>query len=135
MAMAAGEPPALPIHELLKARMIPVFETLKMSSSPGWPEVWWSWFPDNGQYAWAKVKIRNGATYLRKFRLRLDGPDIDSGRVLPLWTNQYFDLLPNETAECSVELRTAAGDERVRLALVGEKLQRSESKNYPIPER
>ncbi len=132
MAMAAGEPPALPIHELLKARTTPVFETLKMSSSPEWPEVSWSWLPDNGQYARAKVKIRNGTTYLRKFRLRLDGPDIDSGRVLPLWSNQYFDLLPSETAECTVEIRKTDNRPLGKTVLLAEKLQQSETKSYPI---
>ncbi len=135
LALASGESPSLPVAELLKARTTPVFETLKNSSAVSWPEVSWVWLPDEGAFPKAKVTIRNGPGYLRKFRLRLDGPDIDSGRVLPLWTNQYFDLLPGEGAECAVVIRTSDSGPVANMSLVGERLQGDSSRNYPVPAR
>jgi hypothetical protein len=133
LALASGDSPSLPIAESLKMRTTPVFETLKNRSATTWPEVSWTWLPDEGSFARAKVTIRNASGYLRRFRLRLDGPDIESGYVLPLWSNQYFDLLPGETAECSVEMRTAEKRPVSAMVLVGERLQAAESRTYPVP--
>lgn len=133
LALASKEDPALPIAELLKARTTPLFESLKNTSKPAWPELSVSWLQTEGESLRARVRVQNGRDYVRKLRLRFDGPDFAGGRVLALWSNQYFDLLPNETGECTVEIRKADQQPLQKTMLVAETLQGSDSKSYPVP--
>jgi len=133
LALASKEDPSLSIADLLKARSTPLFESLKNISKPAWPQVSLSWQKTTDKIPRALVHIQNGSSYLRKFRLRLDGPDFNSGRALPLWSDQYFDLLPNETVECTVEIRMADSHPLGKTEIVAEFLQGSDSKRYPVP--
>src|SRR5262249_6926769 len=95
LAFAAEEEPVASLDDILKTRSTPLFEQLKGLSKPEWPEVSWAWTKVDGSTLAGRVRIHNGGAYLRRLRLRLDGPDFEKGDVLPLWSNQYFDLLPN----------------------------------------
>ena len=133
LALASKEDPSLSIADLLKARSTPLFESLKNISKPAWPQVSLSWQKTTDKIPRALVHIQNGSSYLRKLRLRLDGPDFNSGKALPLWSDQYFDLLPNETIECTVEIRMAEKGHLGKAEIVAEILQGSDSKRYPVP--
>ena len=53
-----------------------------------------------------------------------------NGDVLELWTNQFFDLLPGEIADCDVEVRTRDGAFSGPLTLIGELNGRTEMEHY-----
>lgn len=133
LVLASKEDPSLPIADLLKTRSTPLFESLKNESKPEWPQVSLSWQKTTDKIPRALVHIQNGSSYLRRLRLRLDGPDFNSGKALPLWSNQYFDLLPNETVECTVEIRMAEKRPLGKAEIVAELLQGSVLKRYELP--
>jgi hypothetical protein len=135
LALAAEEEPVASLDDILnnKTRSTPLFEQLKGLSKPEWPEVAWSWTKVDGSTLVGRARIHNGGAYLRRLRLRLDGPDFENGDVLPLWSNQYFDLLPNETAECEVEIRKKDQRNLKSTRILAELLQRSDAKSYPVP--
>jgi hypothetical protein len=133
LTLASKENPSLPLADLLKARSTPLFESLKNIPKPTWPQVSLSWQKTSDNIPRALVHIQNGSAYLRGLRLRLDGPDFNSGKALPLWSNQYFDLLPNETVECTLEIRMAEKRPMGKAEIIAELLQGSDSKRYPVP--
>jgi hypothetical protein len=132
LALASGEEPSTALGDLVKARSTPLFETLKNSPSAPWPDVSLSWERSDGKGVRARIHIRNGAEYLYGLRLRFDGPDFRDGKALPLWSDQYFDLIPGEELNATVELFTADGSPLRDISLLAETLYRSESKVYPI---
>jgi hypothetical protein len=71
---------------------------------------------------------------MRGLRVRVDGADFSSGKALPLWSNQYFDLLPNEIVECTIEIIMEDNHQLDDFELKAEILQGSGSKNYSVPQ-
>jgi len=56
----------------------------------------------------ARIQIQSRTTYVRGLRLNFGGPDFREDSILPLWSDQFFDLLPGEQADCSVEFFQAS---------------------------
>jgi hypothetical protein len=71
--------------------------------------------------------------YVRGLRLRFEGPDFREGNALALWSNQFFDLLPGEEADCTVEIITASDSPWRNVTLEAETLYGSGTKSYVIP--
>ena len=134
LALTANEEPTLSIEDLLNTRKKPLFESLKNTQTKEWPEITLKWIKSDDNIPRAQVTIQNGANFMRGLRVRLDGPDFASGKALPLWSNQYFDLLPNETVECTIEIRMKDNYQLGNIELKAEILQGSESKNYSVPQ-
>ncbi len=134
LALASEEDLPVPLKELLESRATPLYETLKDAPRPGWPNVSLSWTREGEGHIQARIRIQNDSPhFFRGFRLRFEGPDFHSGRALPLWSNQYFDLLPGEEIQCSVELITADRRALQGISLVGEAIYGPENKTYSIP--
>ena len=132
LALASKEEPPVSIADLLNARSTPLFETLKNASGSDFPDVTLKWERTDSKNPRAKIHIKNGKNYLRQFRLRFDGPDFASGKAIPIWSNQYFDLLPGEEADCNVEIRKADRNSLGQVVMIGEILQKSDLKKYPV---
>jgi len=128
LALASGQDPATPLFELVESRAKPLYETLKSIPPPGWPLIDVSWDAGNS----AHVRVQNGPAYVLGLRLRLDGPDITSGQALPVWDNQFFDLLPGEVATADVSLVTAGQQRLGALTLVVEKVGPEETQRYEL---
>lgn len=128
LALASGEDPAAPLSELLESRARPLYETLKALAPGDWPQVTVAWKNQTS----AHVQIRNGSGFIPGLRLRLDSPDIVSGRVLPLWDNQFFDLLPGETAEAGFSLIANGPQPTGSLVLVAERVGSEASRRYEL---
>ncbi|MCX6620830.1 MAG: hypothetical protein NTY38_07075, partial [Acidobacteria bacterium] len=129
LALASGAEPALPIDDLIEDRAKPIYETLIRAREPALPEVTVSWLSPKR----ARVRMRNGATYLFGLRLRLDGPDIRAGNALQLWNHQFFDLLPGERRECAVEIVTRGSASLGELSLIAEVMSGGTTRQYPVP--
>jgi len=132
LALAANQEPLVPIGQLLEGRATPLFETLKNAPWTAWPEVSLSWGQSGGGVSRARIRIRNGPHYVSGFRLRLEGPDFQSGRALALWSDQYSDLLPGQESELAVELHNAGGKRLAMLQLEAEARNTRETKTYQI---
>jgi hypothetical protein len=132
LALASGEAPTVSLNDLLETRETPLYETLKNAPQRGWPSVLVSWERSREGRPEARVEIRNGSTYLRGLRLRLDGPHLRDGEALALWSDQYFDLLPGEKTTCKVELVTADHKPIESISLEAETIYGTESKSYEI---
>jgi hypothetical protein len=132
LSLASGEDPSATPSDCAEARARPLFETLKNMSRPQWPEVTMSWtrLPDG--YLGARIHIHNGPQYVRGLRLRFDGPDFRGGNALALWTDQFFDLLPSEQLDCTVQFVTSAGPLH-SVTLEAEQLYSTDSRSYSVP--
>jgi beta-mannosidase len=133
LALASGEDLAAPMAQLVKTRATPIFETLRDLPEGTWPCLSLSWVEISNKSAKAQIQIKNGPTYLRGLRLRFEGPDFTDGSVLPLWSNQFFDLLPSEEVKCSVELITRSHGPLRVFSIVGETLKSPRTKAYEVP--
>lgn len=132
LALAAGEDLTVPMKELMESRAAPLFETLRSLPQGAWPEVSLAWVENSTQSTKARVHIKNGATYLRGLRLRFDGPDFTDGSVLPLWADQFFDLLPLEEANCEVEFRAKHAQPLGKFSIIAETFHNSSSMCYEV---
>ena len=132
LALASGAEPAARLGDLVQARLTPLYETLKNHPAAPWPDVSLSWERSDGKGVRARIHIRNGAEYLYGLRLRFDGPDFRDGKALPLWSDQYFDLIPGDELNATVEIFTVDGRPLRDVSLVAETLYGKESKGYPI---
>ena len=128
LALASGEDPAAPLSELVESRAKPLYETLKELPQPAWPEITVSWKNQSAGH----VRIQNGAGYTLGLRLRLDGSAIASGRSLPLWSNQFFDLLPNELSGADFSILSSGKQPIEPLRLVVERATSEVTKRYEI---
>lgn len=130
LSLAAGEQPSTNLESLIESRTTPLYETLKAVAPTGWPRVTASWTGEKDGVFKAHIRIQNGSSYLFGFRLRLGGPDFRDGRALAIWSEQYFDLLPNQSAESEAEVRT--GDRRPlqAVSVIGESVVSPDVKIY-----
>ncbi len=133
LALASGEDPPSRLDDVVQARATPLYETLKDTPRTPWPGVTLVWARAAGDRMKAQLHIKNGPKYLYGLRVRFDGPDFREGNVLPLWSNQYFDLLPGEEVDAWVEIITANGSRLRNVSLEAETFYGTESKSYPIP--
>jgi hypothetical protein len=132
LTLASGEDPSAAPSESLEARATPLFESLKNTPLPGWPEVSLSWIRLPEGHLGARIHIHNGPQYVRGLRLKFEGPDFQDGSALALWSDQFFDMLPGEETDCVVEFVTSAGRLHT-VTLAAETLNGTESKSYPVP--
>lgn len=76
---------------------------------------------ESGRAEWTgTVREPDGADYTLGLRLRLDGPPIESGQSLSLWSNQFFDLLPGELTNADFTILTSGQQPIGPLRLVAE---------------
>jgi beta-mannosidase len=136
LALASGKDLAAPMAELLRTRVTPIFETLRKLPTGTWPDVSLFWLEIGKTSAKAQIHIKNGPFYQRGLRLRFEGRDFAEGSVLPLWSDQFFDLLPNEEIKCSVELIARRGRSvhaMHKFSIVAEILHSPQTKAYAVP--
>jgi beta-mannosidase len=133
LALASGEDPPARMADLVDSRATPVFETLKNLPPAPWPKVTLSWVRSAKDRPAARIHIRNGPAYFRGLRLRFEGRDFRDGSVLGLWSNQFFDLLPNEETDTDVGLVTKGNGPLHDLSLEAETLYGTVSKTYSVP--
>jgi len=133
LALAAGREPAISLEAMVESRIKPLFETLLDHPAKAWPRVNVTTAP--GSWNHAHLEIVNGPEYIQAFRVQLQGPEVDNGNLLALWSNQFFDLLPGEKAECDVEMIMREGVPPRPLRLIGESINRTETIEYPFAER
>ena len=98
-----------------------------------WPEVAVSWTKGEETRQVAHIHIQNGASYLRGFRLRFKNADIGDDNLLPLWSDQFFDLLPGEVREATVEIFTADKRPLSSVSLEAEAINRNDTRDYAVP--
>jgi hypothetical protein len=132
LALASGEDPQVRIADLVDSRATPVFEMLKNLPPAPWPKVTLSWVESAKELPAARIHIKNGSAYFRGLRLRFDGRDFRDGSVLSLWSNQFFDLLPDEETDVDVELITKGKGPLHDASLEAETLYGTASKSYSI---
>jgi hypothetical protein len=135
LALASGEDPHTSIADLVDSRATPVFESLKHLPPTAWPKVTLSWVRSAEEWPAARIHISNGPGCFRGLRLRFDGRDFRDGSVLPLWSNQFFDLLPGEEADVDVEFVAKGKGPLQDISLEAETLYGTASKIYSIPPR
>jgi beta-mannosidase len=120
LALASSEKTEPDLMKLIESRRTPLYETLLELPPDSMPNITASWTRvSTGQMA-GHIRIENGDRFTFGLRLRLDGHDQQTGRLLSLWSNQYFDLFPHETAECDLTLFTQDSKEFVPFELVAE---------------
>jgi uncharacterized membrane protein len=102
LALASGEDPPVSIDSLIEERVRPLFEPL-LRSDPAPPksvQVTWSHRADGAVVG--HVRIENGDQFSYGLRVRLTGPNENTDHSLALWGEQFFDLLPHESAQTDV---------------------------------
>ncbi|MGH9613753.1 MAG: glutamine amidotransferase, partial [Bryobacteraceae bacterium] len=130
LSLAAGEQPSTNLENMIESRATPLYETLKAMRPAAWPRVTATWTNKEAGIYKARIHIQNGGSYLFGFRLRLDGPDFQDGRALAIWSEQYFDLLPNQSTESEVEVRTSDRRLLQSVSVIGERTASPEVKIY-----
>ena len=133
LALAAGETPPYSLNQMIEARAMPIFEELKQAPVSNWPTVdlHWEGREANGVIK-ARVRIKNGDSFVAAFRLRADGTGIREGTLLPLWSDQFFDLLPGESTQCEIEFRIRNETALGQLILIGDSLTHKGQTTYVV---
>jgi hypothetical protein len=113
IATVIGETPANPYKELLEARSKPLFETLKDQPTATLQAAKAVHATISGGSASGSLTLSNGPRYARLVRVRAEWsvPDAHAPHIA-LYGDNYFDLMPGETREISLEFRlsSAAAD-------------------------
>jgi hypothetical protein len=86
-----------------------------------------AWTLDDDGHPIGHVRIENGNEFTLRLRVRLTGSDVQSGRILQLWSDQYFDLLPDQVVEPTVTLLKPDTLPAAPLAITIEALSGNES--------
>jgi hypothetical protein len=110
IAAAVGESPAAPCDEILEARCKPLFETLQDQPATVLrlpPAVQ---LTASGGRARGSFGLSNGTGYARLVHVRAvwNAPEAQAP-YLVMYSDNYFDLMPGETKELSLDLRLPAG--------------------------
>lgn len=122
LALASGQPPPMPVAQAIEDRARPLYEQL-LAAEPGpAPKVTSRWRTDAEGKAHGHVHIENGKQFNLGLRVRLTGKGVESGQQLPLWSDQYFDLLPNESADAEVVIWSQTGAVAQPVSVVAEGL-------------
>jgi beta-mannosidase len=106
IATVIGETPANPYKELLEARSKPLFETLKDQPTATLQPAKAVHATISRGSASGSLTLSNGPRYARLVRVRAEWsvPDAHAPHVA-LYGDNYFDLMPGETREISLEFR------------------------------
>ena len=131
LALAAEENPPVSIEETIEDRARPLFENLLAMKPAEGPLVSATWTHDGDGHPVGHVRIKNGNEFTLKLRVRLTGSDVQSGRILQLWSDQYFDLLPHEVVETMVTLLKADTRRSAPLAIMVEAPSIKEGSEHP----
>ncbi len=101
LAAATGQQPALPLATVLAARQKPLFQMLKEQPATTM-RANVAAATANGHDVSLAIHLTNGKNYARLVRMRMvwDGPQ----PYLSLYGDNYFDLLPGEQKEISLQL-------------------------------
>jgi beta-mannosidase len=130
IAAALGRRPESPFDQILEAHRKPLFETLQNQpaaelSLPKSVE-----FTADAGKAKGVIQIQNGSNYARLLRVRAEWDVAQHGApYLVMYDDNYFDLLPSETRNLSIEMRlpsSARGRVTGRLIVEGSNLDRTE---------
>jgi hypothetical protein len=132
LTLASRVDPAVSVADLIEDRAKPLFETLLGRPPTEAPRLAVSWTSDPEGRVIGHIRIENGTRFIFGLRLRLDGSDIREGRTLPLWSDQYFDLLPSEVAESTVTLWQQTSEPAKPLWITVETID-GIKKQYPGP--
>lgn len=132
LALASREDPPVNVADLIEGRAKPLFQTLLERPPTEAPRLAVSWTLDSEGRTIGHVRIENGPQFIFGLRLRLDGADIHDGRTLPVWSDQYFDLLPREVAEATVTLWQRTPEPAKPLRIIIDTVNGVE-KQYPGP--
>ena len=132
LALASRVDPPVSVANLIEDRTKPLFEALLERAPTEAPRLALSWTSDPDGRVIGHIRIENGTQFIFGVRLRLDGADIRDGRTLPLWSDQYFDLLPREVAESTVTLWQRTADPAKPLWISVETVD-GVKKQYPGP--
>jgi beta-mannosidase len=127
LTLASGEQPAAGIAESIADRARPFFQPLLARSPATVATLSATWTKDADGHPKAHVKIVNGDHFNFGLRVRLAGPDVESGSVLPLWNDQYFDLLPHEAVETDVTVWQSGRDPLKQLTFIAQTLDGKET--------
>ena len=127
IATVIGEAPATPYKELLEARSKPLFETLKDQPTATIQPAKAVHATIGGGSASGSLTVANGPRYARLVRIRAEWgvPDAHAPHVA-LYGDNYFDLMPGESREISLEFRlsgTAAEPVTGQLIVEGSNLE------------
>ncbi len=110
IASATGKQPGTPDAELAASHRLPLFETLQNLPVADVTLPSDLKLTATGDRARGTVTIRNGANYARLVRLGLKwGGPPDKAPYLVLFGDNYFDLLPGEEAQVSLDVRLRKG--------------------------
>jgi hypothetical protein len=131
LALASADDPSTSIEEVIEQRQRPLFETLLKKRPLEAPHISTTWTSDSDGRAVGHIRIENGGEFTFGFHLRMDGADEYSGRTLPLWSEQYFDL-PHEVAEDTVTLWQGDTGNAKPSWIIAETMAGAETK-YPGP--
>jgi hypothetical protein len=106
IATVTAETPATPYKELLDARGKPLFETLKDQPTATLQPAKAVHATLSGSSASGSLTLANGPRYARLVRIRAEWsvPDVHAPYVA-LYGDNYFDLMPGESREISLEFR------------------------------
>lgn len=123
LQLDSREPPSVSVSDILDSRSTPLYQTLARLPAAAAPRISTSWTHNSSGELVGHVRLVNGEGYAFGLRVRIAGQADHDGRTLQLWSNQYFDLLPHETAEADVTVLTADGKPPGPMTLVVENLK------------
>jgi hypothetical protein len=127
LSLASGETPSVPIETMIEDRARPLFENLMQGNPAGGPKVAARWVFNADGKPHVRIHITNGDAFNFGLRVRLSSAGIEDGRVLPLWTDQYFNLLPHESVDADVTLWLHGGAVREPMMIVAQTIDGAES--------
>ena len=120
LALASGESPPVDISHMIEERALPLYDSLLAlkSGSPVSVSVRWGRAPDGNTVG--HLHLENGDAFTYGLRLRMDAAGAPPRHSLPLWSQQYFDLLPKEIVEADVTVLREPGTAPESLSIVPE---------------
>ena len=130
IAAAIGESPTASFDEILASRSRPLFEMLQDQPAASLELPKAMQLTVSGERAQASLRLRNGPSFARLVRVRAEWnvPE-PQAPYLVMYSDNYFDLLPGETVELSLNLRLSPashGPVQGRLIVEGSNVAASE---------
>jgi hypothetical protein len=123
LGLTSADTTAAKLADIIDSRDKVLFQTLAEMPSAGAPRVSATWRKGPRNHLSGHIRVENGERYAFGLRVRLQGPDDQSGRALQVWSNQYFDLLPHQKTEADVSIFTRDGTAPGPLTLIVEDMK------------
>ena len=120
LALASGDGPPEPVSRLIEERAVPLFESVLAAKGDTTVTVTARWVAGPAGSTVGHLRIVNGKDFNYRLRIDLVGSAHHSQHHLSLWDNQYFDLLPHETADTDVTIVREPGAPPERLWVMTE---------------